>query len=44
MKSFKYLVVAISGMYYKNILMIVSDDCKLCLYYKCALPQPWPQP
>ncbi len=23
--------------------MILSDTCKLCLYYKCASPQPQPQ-
>jgi hypothetical protein len=27
----------ISGLYYKNILTIVSGDCKLCLYYKCFI-------
>jgi hypothetical protein len=26
MKSFEYLVVAISRLYYKNILTILSDD------------------
>ncbi len=25
------------GLYYKNILMIVSDNHKLCLYYKCFI-------
>ncbi len=30
------------GLYYKNILTIVSDDGKLRLYYKCASPQPQP--
>jgi hypothetical protein len=29
------------GLYYKNILMIVSADRKLCLYYKCfSSPSP----
>ncbi len=26
------------GLYYKNILTILSDDRKWCLYYKCASP------
>jgi len=26
------------GLYHKNILTIVSDNCKWCLYYKCASP------
>ncbi len=26
-----------SGLYYKNILTIASDDRKLCLYYKCFI-------
>jgi len=26
-----------SGLYYKNILAIVSDNCKLRLYYKCFI-------
>ncbi len=28
------------GLYYKNILTIVSDNRKWCLFYKCA--SPWP--
>jgi hypothetical protein len=27
----------ISGLYYKNILTIISEDRKLCLYYKCFI-------
>jgi len=31
----------ICGLYYKHILMIVSDDRKWCLYYKCAYDHNW---
>ncbi len=27
----------VSGLYYKNIMTIVSDDCKWSLYYKCVI-------
>ncbi len=27
----------LSGLYYKNILTIVSDDRKCCLYYNCLI-------
>ncbi len=30
-----------SGLYYKHILMIVSDNRKWCLYYKCAYDRNW---
>jgi hypothetical protein len=30
-------VTTTSGLYYKNILTIVSDNVKLCLYYKCLI-------
>jgi len=30
------LLIDISGLYYKHILMIVSDDRKWRQYYKCA--------
>jgi len=30
-----------NGLYYKHILMIVSDDCKWCLYYKWAYDHNW---
>ncbi len=30
-----------SGLYYKHILMIVSDDRKWCLYYKFAYDRNW---
>ncbi len=32
----KYLKSFTSGLYYKNILTIVSDNRKWRLYYKCA--------
>ncbi len=31
------LLKLFSGLYYKNILTIVSDDRKWCLYYKCFM-------
>jgi hypothetical protein len=27
----------ISGLSYKNIMTVVSDDCKWSLYYKCVI-------
>jgi hypothetical protein len=27
----------VSGLYYKNIMTIVSDDCKWSLYHKCVI-------
>ncbi len=30
-------ILIFCGMYYKNILMIVTDNRKLCLYYKCFI-------
>ncbi len=32
-----FFLMKISGLYFKNILMIVSDDRKLSLYYKCFI-------
>jgi hypothetical protein len=36
-----YDILSTCGLYYKNILMIVSDDHKGRLYYKCASPYPY---
>jgi hypothetical protein len=37
----KWVFGLTSGLYYKHILMIVSDNRKWCLYYKFAYDRNW---